>query len=122
MLLNCKPKCTLQDGRTTGSLNTETNEVVCDYCSDIIPNISPFTKQSMRSTGDIVRKVKADKAFMFECESCKKPVETEVRDDKVFGVECGHQLNVPRIVIHGMKMSQKDAIRREANERADSEE
>lgn len=87
MIVRCNPKCKLSDGQTNGSLDLETNEVVCTECGENICGISEFTKMSMRSIGDVVRK-KQKKAFVFKCLTCKKDVETAMNSGVVVGKGC----------------------------------
>jgi len=87
MILRCNQGCRLSDGTTDGSLNMETNEVVCNSCGDSLNGISEFAKISMKNIGDIKR-VNKKKAFIFPCKTCNKSVETEILDGKVIGKGC----------------------------------
>lgn len=87
MILRCNQGCKLSDGTTDGSLNLETNEVVCNTCGDNIKGISDFAKLSMKNIGDIKR-VNKKKAFVFSCKACNKNVETEIVAGKVSGKGC----------------------------------
>lgn len=87
MILRCNQGCKLSDGTTDGSLNLETNEVICNTCGDAIKGISDFAKLSMKNIGDIKR-VNKKKAFVFPCKTCSKNVETEIVAGKVSGKGC----------------------------------
>lgn len=109
MLLRCKEKCKLRDGTTTGSLDLKTNEVVCDHCNETLPNVSPFTKNSMKHSGDILKE-EVRKAFVFPCETCNKKVEAKVVEgDRVVGKGCEGDcsIKVPSVMIHNMKLVQE---------------
>jgi len=90
MILRCNQGCKLSDGTTDGSLNVETNEVICNTCGDAIKGISDFAKLSMKNTGDIKR-INKKKAFVFSCQTCKKSVETEIVAGKVSGKNCAEK-------------------------------
>ena len=107
MLVSCNPKCKKNNGQTDASLDTELNEVICNVCGDNLPNISEFTKLSMKSTGDIIRNNKR-KAFVFPCNSCDKNVEATVEAGVVVGRHCpnnkkGCQINISEAMIHVIK-------------------
>lgn len=88
MLIRCNPRCKLKDGSTTGSLDVDSNEVICDHCGDIVDGISSFAKNMMKNNGDVVRKNK-NKPFQFECQTCNKITETVLdEDDNLVGVSC----------------------------------
>lgn len=52
------------------TLNTQDNEVYCTSCDRIIANVPIFTKNSLKSMGQIKRGTKS--AFGVRCESCKQ--------------------------------------------------
>lgn len=87
MIIRCNQGCKLSDGVTDGSLNIETNDVVCNTCGEVINGISEFAKISMKNIGDIKR-INKKKAFVFPCKTCNKSVETEVITGKVIGKGC----------------------------------
>lgn len=88
MLIRCNPRCKLKDGSTTGSLDVDLNEVICDHCGKEMEGISNFAKNMMKSNGDIVRKNK-NKPFQFECQTCNKTVETALdENDELVGMTC----------------------------------
>lgn len=103
MLLRCNPGCKLSDGTTEGSLDPDTEEVICKNCSLELTNVASFTKRSMKSSGDVIKK--DGKAFIFDCKTCKKKVETSVVDGELKGLDCEKdcQFNVSRFMINSMK-------------------
>lgn len=103
MLINCKPGCAGKKVTTNGSLDVEQDEVVCTVCNEIIP-VSRFTKNSMKSQGDIIRRDNR-KSFQYNCLTCKKKVETEVDNGKLIGVDCqgSCQFNVSKFTLLAME-------------------
>lgn len=89
MLVRCNLKCKY-DTSTNALLDVETNEVVCEYCGDILNDISEYAKKAMKSNGDIVRKKKG-KAFAFDCLECKKQRQVIVKDGNAIGKGCDKQ-------------------------------
>lgn len=107
MILRCNQGCKLSDGTTDGSLNLETNEVICNTCGDPLKGISDFAKISMKNIGDIKR-VNKKKAFVFPCKTCNKNVETEVAAGKVFGKGCQQSTCLINITEFMVKMIQQN--------------
>lgn len=103
MLLRCNPGCKESDGTTDGGLNPETEEVMCRNCGVELQNVSAFTKRSMKSQRDFIEKSK--KAFLFDCITCKKNVETHVDGNQLKGVGCrlSCKFNVSKFMINTMK-------------------
>jgi len=107
MILRCNQGCKLSDGTTDGSLNLETNDVICNTCGDVIKGISEFSKISMKNIGDIKR-VNKKKAFVFPCKICNKNVETEVVAGKVTGKDCKNNNCLINITEFMVKMIQEN--------------
>lgn len=106
MLIRCNAGCKLKGGSTTGSLDVERNEVVCDHCGEDIAGISSFAKNAMKSSGDIVRK--KDEPFQFKCQTCNKTVGTALdENDNLVGVACEKGNcsfeGVTEHIVHAMK-------------------
>lgn len=103
MLLRCNPGCKLSDGTTEGALDPDTDEVICKKCGDELLQVASFTKRSMKSSGDILKKTA--KAFLFNCTSCKRKVETSVVDGELRGKDCEKdcKFNVSRFMINSME-------------------
>ena len=104
MLINCKPGCVGKKMTTTASLDVETNNVICELCGETLP-VSSFVKTSMKQRGDIVRKDDR-KSFQFDCQTCGKSVQTEIKGSKLVGKNCidgGCTFNVSSYTIHAMK-------------------
>jgi len=109
MLLRCNQGCKLSDGNTEGSLDLETNNVVCNLCGDNLKNVSDFAKLSMKNIGDVKRK-NNKKAFVFGCNTCNKKVETEVVSGKVCGKLCASgncQIDITSFMVKMIEENQK---------------
>lgn len=87
MLIKCNPECRANNGMTDGSLDVETNCVLCNDCGEEIRNISSYIKHSMKNVGDIVRR-KARKAFTFSCEECGELRSVDVVGEELVGKDC----------------------------------
>tara|TARA_R110002020_G_scaffold50716_7_gene143276 strand:+ start:66802 stop:67131 length:330 start_codon:yes stop_codon:yes gene_type:complete len=87
MLLNCNKGCKVNGGTTEGRLDPDSYSVICTVCEDILTDISPFCKDVMKSSGDIIRK-KSEKAFMFSCVECKRNVEAVMSGGVLCGIDC----------------------------------
>jgi len=108
MLVNCNRGCKLSDGTTDGSLDIETNNVICNKCGENIVGISEFAKISMKNMGDI-KKINKKKAFVFNCKTCKKDVETEISAGRVSGKGCKESclINITSFMVKMLEESQK---------------
>tara|TARA_Y100000114_G_C11764050_1_gene332057 strand:+ start:8002 stop:8361 length:360 start_codon:yes stop_codon:yes gene_type:complete len=89
MLVKCNPECRENNGMTDGSLDIDSNCVLCNDCGEEIRNISSYTKYSMKNVGDIVRR-KARKAFTFPCEECGDLRSVEFLEEELVGKGCKH--------------------------------
>ena len=94
---------------TTGSVDLDIDEVVCEECGDVLSHISKYSIKSMKQRGDIVRKDKR-KAFQFGCQACDKKVEAVVSDDgKVVGRDCKKgscKFNISKFMVNSIKNTQ----------------
>jgi hypothetical protein len=109
MLLRCNKGCKKSDGNTEGSLNIDTNDVECKLCGEVLSDVSQFTKISMKNIGDIKRN-NNKKAFIFNCNTCSKPVEAEINVGKVTGKGCSSgecKINITSFMIKAIEESQK---------------
>jgi hypothetical protein len=102
MLFNCNTGCSGKRGTTSGSVDTEQDEVVCEYCGDTLP-VSSFVKAMMKREGKV--KKKTPKPFQYDCKTCKKSVETKVNGSKLVGKECSGdcKFNVSNYTVLAMK-------------------
>jgi hypothetical protein len=102
MLFNCNPGCSGKRGTTSGSVDVEQDEVVCDYCGETLP-ISSFVKDMMKRSGKIRKKV--PKPFQFDCKTCEKSIETKVSKGKLVGKGCDGdcKFDVSNYTVHAMK-------------------
>ena len=107
MIVRCNQGCKLSDGTTDGSLNMETNDVICNTCGNIIKGISEFAKISMKNIGDIKR-INKKKAFVFPCKTCSKNVVTEINAGKVIGKDCKNGNCLINITEFMVKMIQEN--------------
>ena len=103
MLLQCNQGCKLSGGTTDGSLDLDSNEVICNNCGDVLNNISSFAKRTMKSNNDI-KKAKI-KAFFFDCSTCRKKVDTFAKGGKLYGKDCKYkcEFNVSKFMINSME-------------------
>jgi len=111
MLINCNPGCAGKKSTTTASLDVSKDEVVCELCGECL-KVSPFTKASMKSLGDIVRN-NSKKSFKYECLICEKNVETKVVGSSLVGVDCEScdcKFNVSKFSIYARRQIQGDKI------------
>jgi hypothetical protein len=109
MIISCKTKCRLRDGTTTGLVDTETNEVICSYCNEVIDNITSFAKSTMRAKGLVLQPPK--KAFSFKCITCNKSVEAVLNNEKkVIGKNCINdcKFNISKFAIHSLEILNKN--------------
>ncbi len=108
MLINCNPRCPGKRATTNGLLDLESNEVICEYCKQIIPT-SSFTKKSMEQRGEIIR-VDKRKPYQFDCLTCGKLVETELSNSELKGITCQKdcQFNVSDFTLRAMKLVQEN--------------
>ena len=94
MLLNCDKKgCRSYDEHV---LDIATNEVRCIKCNEIIPNISHFTKQQLKSLKQTKKSAKS--AYAVRCGKCK--VETLPKLDAANKLVCGSCGDVNLSLIH----------------------
>jgi len=115
MLVSCNPKCKRSDGRTEGSLDISTDEVICRLCGDSIGGISSFTKQSMKNNKDVINSTK--KAFMFDCKNCHKKVETEIINGTAYGKNCRDKncmINISEIMANAIQKISEQKENKEA--------
>lgn len=107
MLVRCNPKCKESNGQTDCSLDIETNNAICNTCGDVLPDISEFSKLSMKTTGDIIRNTKS-KAFTFPCNTCEKEVQAVMVNGILVGKNCpnnqsGCQINITETMATAVK-------------------
>lgn len=81
--LNCKHNVT-----TDASLDVDSNEAICNYCGDVLTNITSYAKNAMKINGDVLKKKKGQ-AFIFKCTTCNKDVQAIEKDGEIVGAGCG---------------------------------
>ena len=87
MLVRCNPKCKMSDGMTDASLDLETNDAICNKCGETIDGVSSYLKNTMKQNKDVVR-ANNRKAFVFECKTCDKHVESLFLSGRLVGKSC----------------------------------
>ena len=106
MLVSCKVGCVKNNGTTDASLDISSDNVICNVCGDTLDHISKFSKISMKNNGDVIKS--PQRAFMFQCESCDKYVESEVLNHRVVGKSCKSKkscmINVSKPMIVAMEV------------------
>lgn len=94
MLISCNSKgC----GKSSDALlDTQSNEVICQECGQVIQNIAEPMKRALKNAGQVVRSAALKKAFMFNCNSCKanREVVLDKSTNKVSCKVCGNELLV----------------------------
>jgi len=120
MIVRCNAKCRESDGFTDGSLDTNSDDVICNNCGDVLSEVSSYAKLSMKANGDIVRH-KGKKAFMFPCNTCEKPVETMVKSGLLVGRECpndgvGCKINITEHMVSAIERINEVPALEEENE------
>ncbi len=94
---------------TTALLDVDSNEAVCDYCSESIDNISVFAKNSMKSQGEVVKKNKK-KPFAYKCLTCGDVKSICLnKNDKIIGEGCKKdcKFEVNKFVIGALKTANR---------------
>lgn len=86
MLVSSNCSCASFSTTVDASLDLETENVICNQCGDIINGISSFAKNSMKISGDVIKKPK--RAFSFKCISCDKYLQVAFINHKACGKDC----------------------------------
>tara|TARA_Y100000310_G_C20511916_1_gene729299 strand:+ start:649 stop:1017 length:369 start_codon:yes stop_codon:yes gene_type:complete len=120
MIVRCNPKCKKSDGFTDGSLDVDTNDVICNECGETLEAVSSYAKISMKANGDIIRS-KRRKAFVFPCNTCEDDVETQFVNGVLVGKACpnnqeGCKINVTQHMVVAIEETQRVLERVESNE------
>jgi len=77
-------------------LNPLTNEVHCSECDAPIANIPVFTKNLMKTLGQVKKSAKV--AFSIRCTKCKVEALPKISDtNKLVCVSCNSPLNISKI-------------------------
>jgi hypothetical protein len=120
MIIRCNTKCRKSDGFTDGSLDIDTNDVICNECGEILETVSSYAKISMKANGDILR-TKRRKAFVFPCNTCEDDVETQFVNGILVGKLCpnnqeGCRINVTQHMVVAIEETQRVLEKVEAND------
>lgn len=103
MLLHCPSrKCnTTRDHK----LKLDTRESICMDCGETNNMITDFTKNAMKSQGDIYRSVQGRKAFMYKCPKCSIDRGVKIIDEKALCESCLMSLDLSSPMIEAIKQS-----------------
>lgn len=85
-------------------LDKKTDEVFCSACGEVIKNVTPFAKASMRSMSQFKRTVKSQEAFAVNCDKCAKMSRPKLDQNSLICPHCGTEhttLTAP--YIHAIK-------------------
>lgn len=101
MLLHCPSrKCnTTRDHK----LQLDTYDAICMDCGEINNMITSFTKNAMKSSGDIYRSVTTKKAFTYKCPKCTLDRGVKIVDEKALCETCLQPLNLSSPMIEAVK-------------------
>lgn len=65
------------------TLNTETEEVICEKCGKPITNVTRFMKVQLKHAGQVRRNQKSQKAFSVRCHKCNTEGQPILGPDKI---------------------------------------
>jgi len=93
MLLTCPNKeCRkLSDVK----LNEKTNEVVCESCGNVIPNVTSFVKNNLRANKEFI-KVGTKSNFNVKCSKCGRVVGPLLVNNKVTCPDCKGEITLSK--------------------------
>jgi|TARA_Y100000034_G_C6828133_1_gene373565 hypothetical protein len=120
MILRCNKECKLSDGVTDGSLDVDSNDVICNECGEVLGDVSPYAKLALKANGDILRS-KNKKAFVFPCNTCEQDVETQFVNGVLVGKGCkndqvGCQINITEHMVKAIEETQKVLSKADKND------
>lgn len=72
-------------------LDKVTNEVFCAECGQTMNNVTPFTKNSMRTLGQVKREVKSASVFPVKCGKCQKLETPKMTQSKLHCPKCNDE-------------------------------
>ena len=99
MLIDCTTKgCMLS---SDAKLDKETNEVICEFCGNVIIGITPFMKKTLLGLGQVTKAKK--KAFQTYCNKCNKNRALYMKDDKAYCEVCNTHIVVTANFLQGLK-------------------
>jgi NAD-dependent DNA ligase len=99
MLLDCTTKGCLQ--KTEAKLDSN-NNVICDECGNVIPNITRFTKKALKDLGQILRS-RSKQPFQANCPNCNKSSSLFIEENKAYCKACNTQVQVTAAFLRGLK-------------------
>lgn len=90
-------------------LDKDTDEVFCSACGEIINNVTPFAKTSMRSMSQFKRTVKSQEAFAVKCDKCAKMSRPKLYQNNLICPHCGQEhTSLTATYTHAVKQYIKD--------------
>ena len=102
MLIPCNNKGCLKS--SAALLNTETMEVLCSECGQVISNISEPMKRTLKSFGQIVRNLDK-KAFVVACTQCNANRQVVIDNDNTVCSVCGFSIKVHPAMKNAIKIA-----------------
>lgn len=78
----------------TPALDLDTNNVHCGECNRPIGTVTEFAKQQMKSLGQIIRKKKAQSAYVVKCQKCNVENTPKLFGDELVCASCSTKLNL----------------------------
>ena len=115
MLIMCTTKGCLQ--MSEAKLDVKSNDVICEACGNVIENVTPFMKKSLKSIGQILRN-NTKEAFQALCKTCNANRPLTLKDKKAYCKTCGTQVVVSDAFMNGLKVyldnKTKDEPKKEA--------
>lgn len=84
-------------------LKVDTNEAICETCSEVNTTASDFIKMAMKGAGDIYRAIEARKAFSYKCVKCNVDRGTKLLDDKPVCEVCEHPFDLAAPMVEAIK-------------------
>jgi hypothetical protein len=99
MLLDCTTKGCLQ--KTEAKLDSN-GDVICDECGNVIPNITKFTKKTLKDLGQVLRS-RSKQPFQANCPNCNKSSPLFIEENKAYCRTCNTQVYVTAAFLRGLK-------------------
>lgn len=69
-------------------LDVSNNQVICGECGGPIANVSPFTKNQMKASGQIIKNEVKQKPYAVKCDNCGTTDTPKIKNKKVVCMKC----------------------------------